>query len=404
MVKCPHCGDYENTTDGGYFEMKFEQLQWTKGLYHDIMLYCPHCGVGIPEYKKTEMLAGGKWVAKNPGHWRAGFYISSLYSPLGWYSWADIAKEFEAAGNDPEKRQVFVNTTLGLPYENTGETIAHEYLTRRAEMYNAQVPDGVLQLTMAVDVQKTRLEYEVRGWGKGEESWGIEYGRIEGPTTELDSADADFPSVWKRLDELRVKGFTREDGYEMRISCVMIDSGGIDTTTDTVYKYTLTRERMRVFALKGSNQSKQPIFNRPHRRTANKCALFIAGTDKAKELIYSRLKIEERGPGFCHFPDNENTGYNAAYYASLTSERRMMKYQNGYKKLYWWKPKDARNEGLDLFVYNLVAIRFLNPNWDALAARFKKSFVNQNVPKPSKPTPRIAPPRIRRPEGISLSI
>jgi len=395
LVPCPHCASdrdvtglsFEETREEGYFEILFEQLQWTKKIYTDIALHCPRCITPIQEYQKTEMLERGKWKAQNPGHWRAGFHISSLYAPVGWLSWANIAKKFEEAGNDPEKKQVFTNTILGLPWEEQGETIAEEYLSRRVEQYQAQVPEGVLILTMSVDVQKTRLEYEVRGWGKDEESWGIEYGRIEGPTTELHSPDPDYPSVWQRLDDLRMKAFRRENGFEMRIACVMIDSGGIDTTTDTVYNYTLPRERMRVFALKGSSQSSTPIMHKPHRNTRNKCALFRVGVDKAKDLIYARLKIENTGPGYFHFPDNESAGYNAAYFASLTCERKIAVYRYGYKKLQWWKPKDARNEGLDLAVYNLVAIRYLNPNWEALAARYSKQITipKVNINENSKP-------------------
>jgi len=370
-VQCPYCNKVSK--DDGYFEIKMEQLQWTKGHYHNVELCCPYCGQGIPEYKKTEMLAGGKWEAQNPGHWRVGFFLSSLYSPVGWLSWNAIARKFDEAGNDPERRQTFTNTILGLPWKEDGETIAQEYLTRRVEKYNAQVPDDVLLLTMAVDVQKTRLEYEVCGWARGEECWGIEYGRIEGSTHELDSGDPDFPSVWKVLDDIRRKDFIREDGYVMRIACVMIDSGGIDTTTDTVYSYTLPREREKVFALKGSSQPSKPIYNKPSRNTRNRCALFPVGVDKAKELVYARLKINDKGPGYCHFPDDgAATGYVPAYFAGLICEVRKVKFQNGYRKLYWWKPRDARNEPLDLRVYNTNAIRFLNPNWDVLEKRRQK--------------------------------
>jgi len=398
MVQCPYCN--EVSENEGYFEIKLEQLRWTKGVWDDVLLHCPYCGEGIPEYKKTEMLAGGKWVPQNPGHWRVGFSLSSLYSPVGWLSWKSVARKFDGAGNDPERQQTFTNTILGIPWKNTGETIAAEYLTRRVEKYNAQVPNEVLQLTMAVDVQKTRLEYEVCGWSRGEECYGIEYGRIEGPTTELDSGDAEFPSVWKRLDEIRRKDFIREDGYAMRIACVMIDSGGIDTTTDTVYTYTLPREREKVFAIKGSNQSSKPIYNKPSRNTRNRCALFTIGVDKAKELIYARLKIDERGPGYCHFPDDaDTTGYTGNYFAGLICERRMVKYQNGYKKLYWWKPKEARNEPLDLRVYNLNAIRFLNPNWDVLENRRVVSKTTQTTNKPS--TKKLGN-FVQRPSGITL--
>jgi len=396
MVQCPYCSHVSDNE--GYFEIKIELIQWTKGKYDDVMLHCPHCGVGIEEHKKPQMLAGGKWVAQNPGHWRVGFSLSSLYSPLGWLSWRAIARKFDEAGNDPERLQTFTNTILGLPWKETGESISQEYLARRVEKYNAQVPNEVLQLTMAVDVQKTRLEYEVCGWARGEESYGIEYGRIEGPTTELDSGDVEFPSVWKQLDELRRKDFIREDGYVMRISCVMVDSGGIDATTDTVYNYTLPRERERVFAIKGSSQASRPILNKPSRNTRNRCALFVIGVDKAKELIYARLKIDEFGPGYCHFPSDGAAGYTAQYFAGLICERRMIKYVQGYKKLFWWKPRDARNEPLDLRVYNTNAIKFLNPNWDILEKRYIKSAKVDAAPAAKTTT------YISRPEGIDINI
>jgi len=397
MVPCPHCHGIDG--NDGYFEIKMDQLRWDKGDYENVLLYCPHCGTGIEEYHKTKMLAAGKWVAQNPGHPRVGFFLSSLYSPIGWMSWRDVARKFDEAGSDPERLQTFTNTILGLPWKETGESVAQEYLTKRVEHYNAQVPNEVLQLTMSVDVQKTWLEYEVCGWARGEESWGIEHGKIEGPTTELDSGNIDFPSVWKQLDEVRKKDFTREDGYVMRISCVMIDSGGIDTTTDTVYAYTLPRERERVYAVKGSSQSGKPIFNKHTRNNRNHCALFIIGVDKAKQLIYDRLRIDEAGPGYCHFPSHEAAGYNADYFAGLICERRQFKWVKGYKKFYWWKPKTARNEPLDLRVYNLNAIRFLNPNWDVLESRYAKSKgISTSAKTQIAPTVKT----IRRPDGIKI--
>ena len=44
-------------------------------------------------------------------------------------------------------------------------------LYQRAEVYDAPVPDGVLMLTAGIDVQADRIEYEVVGWNKDEESW-----------------------------------------------------------------------------------------------------------------------------------------------------------------------------------------------------------------------------------------
>ena len=44
------------------------------------------------------------------------------------------------------------------------------------ENYGADLPEGVLILTCAVDTQDNRLEYEICGWGDEEECWGIEKG------------------------------------------------------------------------------------------------------------------------------------------------------------------------------------------------------------------------------------
>jgi len=398
-LPCPHCCGIEGQPNGGYFVLEFELLHWDRGKPETVMCYCPHCGTGIEEYHKTEMLKNGKWVAENPGHERAGFHISSLYSPLGWKSWKEIVKDFEDAGNDVEARKVFMNTNLGLPWDNAGEQIAEEYLDRRKEQYACQVPPGVLILTMAVDVQKDRLEYLVMGWGKGEESWAIETGAIYGDTSVMISK-GNVPDHWKNLDLIRTKGFYRIDGTEMRIGCTMVDAG---YRSDVVYEYTKARERMKVFAVRGSSTPNKPIANKPSRNTKNRAAMFYVGTDQAKELIYSRLKIEDAGPGYYHFPNDEKTGFNASFYAGLISEKKIEVFKRGFKRLEWHKDNHARNEPLDLAVYNLAAIRFMEKDLARLTIQYEsiKTPTNPITPE-AKPTQRhfkIAPKQ----NGITLN-
>jgi phage terminase large subunit GpA-like protein len=406
MLPCPHCANDEGQPDSGYFELKFEHLQWEKGKPDTVLCYCPHCNGAIEEYHKTDMLNKGKWIATNPGHRRVGFHLNSLYSPIGWLSWSEVVRKFESAGNDLEKRKTFMNTILGLPWEDGGETIAHEYLERRREQYVSDIPPDVFILTMAVDVQKDRLEYEVKGWGKNEESWGIEYGALQGSTSELISDDKDFPTPWQRLEEIRLKSYKRIDGTEIRIACVMVDCGYI---SDIVYEYTKPRERMRVFAVRGSSTPNKPIMNRPSRNSKNKAAIFYCGTDSAKELIYTRLKIETPGPGYYHFPMEEKMGYDAKYYAGLTSETKIAVYKRGFKRLEWHKDKSARNEPLDLSVYNLVAIRHLKIDWDRFVKRVgeteketKTEIKNENPIH--EPAPKLAFANRSRSNGIILSI
>ena len=57
--------------------------------------------------------------------------------------------------------------------------------------------------------------------------------------------------------------------------------------------------------------------------------LFSLGVDAAKELIYSCLKIEDSGAGYCHFPIGQ--GYDEEYFEKLTAEKAVTRVRNGVK-------------------------------------------------------------------------
>lgn len=376
-VPCPFCGHYE--------EITFDRLQWDKGDPDSVMLECRSCGSLIAEHHKTDMLDNGRWRATNPGHWRIGFHLSSLYSPKGWFSWADAVRVFEEASGDVEKMTSFTNTILGLPWEEDMEGIAIEYLNRRREEYEAEVPNDVLRLSMAVDAQNDRLECEIVGWGEHEESWGIRYQALRSDMAVLSHEKGGYdpkwyrkeppkeiadPTAWEMLDELRMTKFRRADGQELPIYCTVIDSGG--SFTDVVYQYTKLHEAERVYAVKGGSQPRRPLLSKHTRAGAARAALFVLGVDVGKELVFSRLKLENPGPGYCHFPNNEGSGYDVHYYAGLISEKRLVKVVNGRKVVKWHLPNGARNEPFDLRVYNTAAIRIHRPNWEKLKADLSK--------------------------------
>jgi phage terminase large subunit GpA-like protein len=59
---------------------------------------CEHCHGEIQNHEQHWILAEGEWRAAEPGAGRAaGFHLSSLYSPVGWFSWANAAALFEEA-------------------------------------------------------------------------------------------------------------------------------------------------------------------------------------------------------------------------------------------------------------------------------------------------------------------
>lgn len=380
QIPCPHCGEYQ--------EIQWENIRWPEGNPDAAALWCTECGAEIPEHNKTAMLSAGKWVAQNPGHPRAGFMLSALYSPVGWYSWADAARDSLKA-RDPEAERVFVNTVLGLPWTEEGATLEAEELERRRVDYRAEVPRPVLVLTAGVDVQDDRLEVEVVGWGLGKESWGVRYAVFMGdPAQGL---------VWRDLDDFLRSGFMREDGRTLPISGTCVDSGG--HFTQQVYAWCRAREHRRIFAVKGKGGAGVPMIGKATRNNRYKAALFPVGTDNAKSTIYARLRLEDHGPGSCHFPRDLGTGYTLEYFTGLCSERREVKFVSGQTKLVWVKKsRSVRNEPLDVRVYATAALEILNPRLEAMAAResAEPQRPAQAVQRPYAPRPgteqkRVAP-------------
>src|SRR5512135_2887782 len=88
-LPCPTCREMQ--------VLKFAQLRWPKGKPEKAVYVCDHCGQEIANHQKQWMLPRGEWRA-NPGpDWdrkTAGFHLSSLYSPVGWFSWGDAAMQF----------------------------------------------------------------------------------------------------------------------------------------------------------------------------------------------------------------------------------------------------------------------------------------------------------------------
>ena len=136
------------------------------------------------------MLPRGEWHPQIAGadpkvH---GYHISSLYSPVGWLSWAQVAAKREAAGKDRRRFQVFTNTILGLPWAEEGEVPDADRLYERRESYRiGRVPVGGLLLTCGVDVQIRRLECEIVAWGRDKHSWSVDYRVFEGKPTSRQS-------------------------------------------------------------------------------------------------------------------------------------------------------------------------------------------------------------------------
>ncbi|MDR1650101.1 MAG: phage terminase large subunit family protein, partial [Synergistaceae bacterium] len=345
-VPCPTCGE-------------FQPYDWDRIIYKDVrepLMKCLCCGAVHTEVEWKAGQERGIWLAGGKSETRTrGFHLNAFASP--WANWKNLVEQYEEAYQGGEETlKVWWNTKLGLPWENRSGAIEAEILESHREEYSAAVPDGVLVLTCGVDTQDDRLEAEVVGWGIGKESWDIEYRVFYG--------DPGQKEVWSALDDFISHFWSYADGEEIGVSCACIDSAG--HYTDDVYRFCKPRARRNIFAIVGRGDSGRPSVGKPSRNNRRHVPLFTLGVSTIKGSLYSRLRVERPGPGYCHFPVEAKTnhrGYDSPYFKGLVSERMVVKKVRGKDRIEW-EPRSAgiRNEPLDVRVYATGALEILNPD------------------------------------------
>jgi len=360
-VPCPECNEKQTLT--------WEQVQYDPENMTVAQIACKHCGSLIDESKKMWMLKNGEWRSGSDNPKIQGFHINELYSP--WRSWLDTAVDYEEARSKPEMMKVWVNTSLGLPYEGEAEKLDAVELQDKAENYNEDLlPESVLCLTAGADVQMDRIECSVFGWSGNDETYVITHKIFWGLTTDT--------GVWREFNEYLLSIFETEDGRKMRIASTCVDTGG--SSTQSVYYFLKGKARRRVFGVKGSSEQGRPIVNKPTFIQRYNIPLYIVGTDTAKDWIFSRLKAD----GLIHFSES----LDEEYYAQLTSEKKVLVMRNG-RQAFRYQQTRKRNETLDCFVYGLTAKEILNPNYEILEQKKNAD------PESEKPVARKQRPRLR---------
>jgi phage terminase large subunit GpA-like protein len=394
-VPCPHCGHYQILR---WRNVVFDAKNLTEACYK-----CEACEKLLNDWQKDEMLRRGHWIAHKPYNTKiASFHLSSLYSPHGWVSWTDIAREFLDVKNDPSRLQVWTNTKLAETWEDmAGEQIDPTNLMVRRESFGEHLPEGVVVLTAGVDVQDNRLEIEIVGWGRAEESWSIDYVVLFG--------DPSTPELWAQLDEVLSRRYSHsKDVPDLGILASCVDSGG--HYTDQVVNYCFARAHARVFAIKGDGGHGKPIW--PATASKNwrtKKPVYILGVNDAKNTLMRRLHLtEQTGAGVWHFPMERQR----EWFEQLTNEIVRKKFSMG-RLVREWRPRKegARTEALDCRVYAYAALRALVRNY-----RFNLDFTAEQIAMAGKRTkPKTAEqpaaaiikpavPRVRRvrSKGIDL--
>lgn len=377
FVPCLHCGEFQSLM------RKWDQVRWdnSKSLSNEerartARYHCQFCDQPWDDAERWAAVDKCEWRAQATFSGVAGFWISELYSP--WKQLRDIVRDFLDKKDNPGDLQTFVNTSLAENWTGKGEAPADELLYERArrERYErGNVPAGGLFLTAGVDVQKTYLQAEVTAWGRGKESWSIDYRVLDGNPQQ--------PEVWRKLAALLNETFPHESGLQLPIAKMAVDTG---YATNDVYAW-VRAQGGRAIAVDGRTGGSVPVAHpKPvdvtiaGKKISNGLKLWPVATGLLKSELYGGLMLSaptdaelDNGipypPGFCHFPP-----YDAEFFQQLTAEQLVTRYVKGYPKPEWQKTR-PRNEALDCRVYSRAAAyvvgldRFKDEQWRELEGR-----------------------------------
>ena len=393
-VPCPDCRDY--------FIPRMRLLWWPEGstvesAEHDARLNCPSCGAQIETKTKPWMNKFGIFIA--PGQRpepcdegngvniidhttgdvefieygdfmsnRRGnitFWVSGIMSFSSKKSFGFLAAKFIGASRsgEIERIQGVVNTDFGELFRVTGDAPKwQEVMARAAQYVSGDVPEDVNVITCGVDVQKNRLVYAVRGFGKGLTSWLIEKGELWGETNQYD--------VWEQLSALLSRRY-----HDLDIARMCVDSGYM---TDYVYEF-CRKHRGLAVSTKGQETLDKPFkatnidVNIRGKVIKNGLQLWNFNSDMMKVWVHSRIEWPDDEPGAWYLPSD----IDEDYCKQIVAEQRITK-ANG--KATWVKTaKD--NHFLDAEALAYLAIRLLGGANSAIKKRIKLDKQQASKPK-----------------------
>lgn len=369
QIACPHCRQEQLLKWGG--KDCAYGLKWEKnalGEAEKAWYLCEHCA-GIFFHQDMVLASeAGRWVCEVTGIWTRDsmdwfgadgepirtprsvtFLCWAIYST--WSTWLSLVDEWLKVKGDREKLITFINTTRGEVWiEDQGDRVEWELLYGRREIYpnTAHVPEQALGLFGGIDTQDDRYEGRVWAIGAGEEKWLIHRFILGG-----DPASAELR---RKVGIELQREFKRPDGTPMRVERWCWDAGG--HYSDEVAEESVKHGVRWVIPIFGASTYGKPIANFPRRRK-NKVYKTEVGTDNAKELIYSRLRIQvpqpwSATPGCIHLPLIDWCDEDEL--RQLTAERKKPVMVKGKRELRW-DSGGRRNEALDCLVYAIAALR-----------------------------------------------
>ncbi|WP_294929259.1 terminase gpA endonuclease subunit [uncultured Paracoccus sp.] len=352
-VQCVECRDFAEIE---WKHLEFDPQDIDKG----VNWVCPCCGSVVPENRKAEMVANGRWRATNPENKsRAGFKLNSLVSPHWNARWTVIASEFLKAKSDPAALQAWTNLLLGEGWEQTGEGISESALTLVPASLEA-IPEPALYLTGGCDVQADRLELSTIAWDA--EGRGTVLGH------EIIYGDPLENEVWIALADLIARRFPHSRGGTIGYDKVLCDAGD-GVRASAIYGFCRGRAPL-VFASKGVSGWKQPPVTMG-KASDKSIRLQLLGVDGLKDRVHRMASS-----GALQFSESLPPGY----WEQIAGEEIRVKYSRGFAVREWHQVTGRRSEGLDCAVMALAAKHLIHWNPDRRAEELSSAAAPKKAP------------------------
>jgi len=316
---------------------------------------CRHCGEAIHDVHKRDMLSEGVWVpdAFTLDDWVSGardeernehrsFHLWAAYSP--WVTFWRVAATFLDSRGEPSKLQNFTNSWLAEVWEERVESTTDEAIAACIGEHQCHdVPDDVLVITVAVDVQATYVVFMVVGWSTDEVSHVIAVGECQ----TFDQLEVEIIRPWgdqglmprmvvidSRYRRDEVMDFCRRNPVARMIA-------GVERTTPIPFSTVRIDKHPKTGAV-----------------LPNSMSVWTVNVGMFKDLVAHRLRqslAEDGGTlGRIHLPmDLDERWLN-----QMSSEHKVTK-RSGNKTRDIWvlKPGRQRNEAWDVLVYNAAAAK-----------------------------------------------
>jgi len=337
-VPCPHC-------------QHMQVLEWENMLAaldpekpEDAHFTCQACGATIEENNRRDILSKLEWRAHNPAAKREhrSFWIWSAYSFL--QSFERIAREWLKAKGDPAAEQTFLNDTAGKAFKAASEAPPWEKIRDRAGQsayVRGNLPAGALIVTIGIDCQHDRIEWQSVAWGREHRRFVVDYGVIPGHISDK--------ICQERLGGLLKQTWPNASGRKIGVDLAAIDG---NAWTEDVWDFARKHPSSLLIMVRGLGADSAPLLARVRKERNEKTGkllkyakrFFNFGTSVLKMALYRNLAKEDAlAQGHIAFP----SGLDDEYYRQLTAERRTPEKRHGFIVYRWTKDESQANEALD---------------------------------------------------------